>query len=412
MADTPTNGNDTIIGTTGNDHIGAQDGDDSVQGNAGDDQLRGDAGNDTIDGGDGADTIEGGTGNDSLSGGAGNDSITGGDGADTIDGGADNDLIHGGIGDDQIQGGDGADEIRGDGGHDTIEGGAGSDTLHGNDGNDSLSGGAGDDTLFGGSGADIFVLSEGGGNDVIEDFNASSGDVVDVTYPGFSSFADIQPFLSDDGNFGTLISMPDGTTMQLKFVNFSNVDASYFTFSAAPVCFLRGTRILTASGSCPIEEIRPGTLVKTVEGVFEPVLMVVYQSFRFGTGPHRMKPIRIAPGAFGQGHPSRELKMSPQHRVAMPQAAPDVFVPVRKMLDGQKISVRSNCKRARYYNLLLPRHSIINAEGVWVESLLSTPFTRRIGAIPQHLHHYSTRAALRIVRRLPGEVTCRSVVRS
>lgn len=81
-----------------------------------------------------------------------------------------------------IEGTEGADTLTGTDGMDDILAGAGDDVLDGGAGEDLLIGGEGSDTMTGGDGADWFVL-EGGGNDVIKDFNAEE-DVIDLSGTG------------------------------------------------------------------------------------------------------------------------------------------------------------------------------------------------------------------------------------
>ena len=88
VIDSPTTGNDTIVGYFSDDRISGLAGDDNLRGEAGNDTLNGNAGTDTLDGGSGNDTLAGGSGNDLLSGGAGDDSLTGGTGADQLTGGS------------------------------------------------------------------------------------------------------------------------------------------------------------------------------------------------------------------------------------------------------------------------------------------------------------------------------------
>ena len=63
---------------------------------------------------------------------------------------------------------------------DYIDGGAGKDTILGGDGNDVINGGKGNDNLTGGDGADTFVYKNGGGKDVITDYNYDQGDVIQI----------------------------------------------------------------------------------------------------------------------------------------------------------------------------------------------------------------------------------------
>ena len=94
----------------------------------------------------------GGNGDDKLSGGSGNDSLIGGKGWDSM---------HGGAGNDWMWGGDG---------HDVLEGFTGDDHMFGGNGNDVLNGGTGNNRMSGGAGYDTFVITEGLGRDLINDF--------------------------------------------------------------------------------------------------------------------------------------------------------------------------------------------------------------------------------------------------
>jgi Ca2+-binding RTX toxin-like protein len=81
---TPTSGDDTLIGTTGNDLICGLAGADLIRGLAGNDALCGGVGNDRLYGNGGADRLRGNAGNDRLDGGPGNDVLEGGAGMDRI----------------------------------------------------------------------------------------------------------------------------------------------------------------------------------------------------------------------------------------------------------------------------------------------------------------------------------------
>jgi Ca2+-binding RTX toxin-like protein len=175
--DSPTAGDDVILGTDGDDTIDALagddvvcagDGDDSVVGGDGDDTVVGEGGADNVIGGAGADTLLGGDGVDVLSGNAGDDVLSGGAEGDTIFGGSGNDQIAGGDGDDLLGGGSDVDTISGEAGADRISGGSGADgVISGGDGNDAVNGGGDDDAqVFGDAGDD--TVSGNGGKDVVD----------------------------------------------------------------------------------------------------------------------------------------------------------------------------------------------------------------------------------------------------
>jgi Ca2+-binding RTX toxin-like protein len=78
--------------------------------------------------------------------------------------------------------------IKGSNKADILAGSASADTVLGARGNDRLDGGSGNDVLTGGEGADTFVLRSGGGDDVVTDFDAASGDRVMFDYGTYSDF--------------------------------------------------------------------------------------------------------------------------------------------------------------------------------------------------------------------------------
>ncbi|WP_085903807.1 DUF5801 repeats-in-toxin domain-containing protein [Kiloniella majae] len=85
-----------------------------------------------------------------------------------------------------------------------IDGGEGDDIIIGGIYEDRMSGGTGDDTLTGGDAADVFVFKADsvGGNDTITDFDASEGDVIDLS-------ALLSGFTVGNNNAATAIALKD-----------------------------------------------------------------------------------------------------------------------------------------------------------------------------------------------------------
>src|SRR5262249_20517699 len=106
----------------------------------------------------------------------------------------------------------------------------------GQGGNDLLGGRGGNDTLIGGASSDMFFYSAGA--DVVTDFDRSSGsfnhaegDGINLVGSGITSFAQLQPLMSQNGG-DTLINFGGGNTLTLSSVTPGNLTAGDFAFSA------------------------------------------------------------------------------------------------------------------------------------------------------------------------------------
>ena len=192
---------DEIIGTRQRDRLAGTSGDDVMRGLAGRDLLLGSAGADAMDGGRGRDWVDySGTRAVVINlarpaanrGDASGDiwhrveGFTGSDKDDTMMGARRGQAFDGGKGMDSLAGESGADTLSGGDQIDLLSGGTGDDVLRGGLGGDVLAGGFGNDTLTGDKGADRFVFAGSGrqGHDVITDYAAEAGDVLDFGRAG------------------------------------------------------------------------------------------------------------------------------------------------------------------------------------------------------------------------------------
>lgn len=271
-------GDETINGTTDNEILYGGDGDDTLFGNDGDDTLFGNAGDDVLYGGVGRDILQGDAGADTFVFDPANP-------VDLFDVVRDFDASEGDVIDltsiitgftpgtsniaDFVRitegGGNSFVRVDGDGGRDdfstivmrldgvtgldvfdlfndgslavtgdnTLNGTDDADSLFGFDGDDVFTGGLGRDSLTGGSGADTFTFIDTVDFDLIRDFNAGEGDILDITsvIDGFDPVTDaIEDFvlitqggansfvrIDADGaangqDFTTIVARLDGTT--------------------------------------------------------------------------------------------------------------------------------------------------------------------------------------------------------
>jgi T5SS/PEP-CTERM-associated repeat protein len=150
----------------------------------------------------------------------------------------------------------------------------------------------------------------------------------------------------------------------------SAIDAGGFSIVGGDTivaCFAEGTRIQTAAGLVAVEALAVGDDVTVLEGGCENVVWIGQRTVncRAHPAPETVWPVRVRAGAFGENVPVCDLYLSPDHAVFVN----DVLVPVKLLIDGDSI-VQVRRDRVRYFHVELPRHSVILAEGLTVESYL------------------------------------------
>jgi trimeric autotransporter adhesin len=253
--------------TTGNDVFYGADTAEVLLGLAGDDVIYAGGGDDTLDGGEGNDDLLGGTGNDVylFGRGSGQDRVIESSGTiDTVRMAADilpsdititangsyvilsiNDttdtltlyafnsdanyqverieFVDGTVWDatyiqsiTQIPT-EGNDFLSGTVGDDVMQGLGGDDQLNAGDGNDTLDGGAGNDYLLGGAGSDIYLFGRGSGQDTIQDYYATAGNVDTIRFAADVLPTDVTVTRNGDG---ATLSI-NGTTDAVSYYNYS-----------------------------------------------------------------------------------------------------------------------------------------------------------------------------------------------
>jgi len=134
-------------------------------------------------------------------------------------------------------------------------------------------------------------------------------------------------------------------------------------------CFAVGTLIATEDGSVAVEDMRAGMQVQTASGALAPVIWCGsrWVDCANHSEPQLVWPVRIAPHAFGPGQPGRALLLSPDHAVYRD----GLLIPVKHLINGSTI-VQRRVHAVTYYHIELPRHDVVLAEGLPVESYLDT----------------------------------------
>jgi Ca2+-binding RTX toxin-like protein len=337
-----------------------------------------------------------------IIGGTGNDIFTTGDGADVLDGGA---------GADTLTAGDGSDVIYGTAG-DVIVGGEDADGL---DFDVLVLDGPGTVTFDLGSTEDGTVTLDSGGAAVdftgIEHIAFSPttlttpedtplvGDL-GVTVASFEvgniSFTAGDTASRTEGDLtinadGTYIFTPapnyngpapvinytdsDGVTTPL-FIEITPVD----DVCVPPICFVQGTLIETANGDIPIENLKVGDLVQTLDRGLQPLRWMGRRHLSARdlaeNENENMRPIRIRKDVINAGSGVGDLIVSPQHRILVASKVAqrmfdsvEVLIAAKQLLAIDGVNIANDFEDVTYFHILFDQHEIVFANGVHSESL-------------------------------------------
>jgi hypothetical protein len=223
--------------------------------------------------------------------------------------------------------------------------------------------------------------------------NTSTGSNIDAT-AGFlirdtvtgESFAVIRLVVEDGPALGqyTLSEQPlvSGRTYELQgwATNPSAGSPGAFTY-ADYVCFASGTLIETTDGPQPIENLRTGSRVITLDHGPQTIIWAGSRRLTFDTTDENQKPILLKQDALGPGCPQRDLVVSPQHRIFIRArtsetlAKDDGFLaPAKFFKENSKIRVMHGKRSVTYHTLMTTHHEIIFANGLGVETFYPGPY--------------------------------------
>lgn len=136
------------------------------------------------------------------------------------------------------------------------------------------------------------------------------------------------------------------------------------------VCFAAGTLIATKTGEVPVEALRPGDMVWTLDNGFQPLAWSAMRHL----GPDALaaapqaRPVRIAAGAFGNDRP---LVVSPQHGLLLTLGGSEILARAIHLarLKGGSVRHCVGCQRVSYVHLFFERHQVVLSNGIPSESL-------------------------------------------
>lgn len=138
---------------------------------------------------------------------------------------------------------------------------------------------------------------------------------------------------------------------------------------SAIACFAPRTLIRVPGGRMAAADLRPGDLVETLDAGPMPVEW----SGRFVVPAGRADPVAIPPGCLGA---RRLLLLSPQHRVLLRHPSAEMLAGSAEGLAAAVhlsglggVARRAAAAPVHYVHFRLPAHALVEAEGVWCETL-------------------------------------------
>ncbi|WP_025062650.1 Hint domain-containing protein [Sulfitobacter guttiformis] len=162
------------------------------------------------------------------------------------------------------------------------------------------------------------------------------------------------------------------TLNSLSGNNYSGLTATRQTSNFA-VCFTEGTRIQTPAGACPVQHLKVGDLVDTLDNGPQPVRWI---NGRTVPATGAMMPVVFTAGSLGSGLPLRTMALSRQHRLMLDNVIVErmtgnrqALVPACKLLALPGVCAAENIDLVTYWHFLCDAHQIVFAEGTPVETL-------------------------------------------
>jgi len=351
-----------------------------------------------------------------ISGGSGNDTITLGDGATTG-------KIKGGAGDDAITVGKAAtiSSVDGEGGNDTLTTETGnltvsnvetvdyvrpayfSEVKYSTEENDfiEIATEAGTDL----SGYSVYIYNssgsiQSGALSLGSIQNTVAGQDVYLIDPGkevldgrdaialVDNTGAVIQFISFNGNTITATTGPAsgqtstevGSASGSSTLQSTDHGATYQTAAQSPgtvPCYAPGTLIDTPLGPRPVEALRLGDLVLTVDHGAQPIRWIRSGDHRLDGAGDDQKPVLVKAGALGSGLPRQDLIVSPQHRILVGGGGQlkayfkaEAFVPAKSLTGLPGIRHMKGKRAITWVHFACARHEVVLANGCQSESLL------------------------------------------
>jgi hypothetical protein len=143
---------------------------------------------------------------------------------------------------------------------------------------------------------------------------------------------------------------------------------TYIEETTAVPCFCRGTMIQTPTGEVPVEQLRIGDDVTTMQGGAKPIKWIGRRAYdgRMIKDGLFILPVCLRQGSLGPNLPARDLWVSPGHAICLD----GVLIPAWLLINGVSIFQVPEVETVEYFHIELDWHAVIFAAGCPTESFI------------------------------------------
>ena len=156
---------------------------------------------------------------------------------------------------------------------------------------------------------------------------------------------------------------PAGAKVTISVPNSGIANVAGATDSYYVYCFAEGTMIACPGGERAVESLLPGEIVLNAVGEARPVRFIGRRELDLAEHPEHA-PVKLPAGCLADGVPSRDLRVSPDHAIAI-----DGVLVTARALIGDVVK-QENVASVVYYHIQLDGHDIVIANGAPCETLL------------------------------------------
>ncbi len=150
-------------------------------------------------------------------------------------------------------------------------------------------------------------------------------------------------------------------------------------YVASVMCFTDTAWIDTPTGPRQITGLQAGDQVLCADGQARPIRWIGSRSLSVDDLVENpdLAPIEIPAGAIAPGAPSRDMQLSPQHRVLFDDwrvelmfGLSEVLIPAKALTELPGVAQAAPAQGVTYYHILLDTHQVISANGLACETLM------------------------------------------